>query len=174
MNTINDIIKFNEQFVADKKYIPYAQERGLPRKQLAVLTCMDTRLVELLPAALDLHNGDAKIIKNAGGCVLHPCGSVMRSLLVAVHALGVRDIMVVGHTDCGMEKLDVPALSEKMKSVGVCPDSDVGTWLCGFEDGTDSVSKSVDIIKTHSLMPDYVSVRGFIMDINTGALSEIN
>ena len=62
---------------------------------------MDTRLIELLPAALGIRNGDAKIIKNAGGVITHPYGSVMRSLLVAILELGVEEVMVIGHTDCG-------------------------------------------------------------------------
>ena len=61
-----------------------------PDKKLAILTCMDTRLIELLPAALGIKNGDAKIIKNAGGTMVHPYGSVVRSLLVGILELGVQ------------------------------------------------------------------------------------
>ena len=67
---------------------------------------MDTRLVELLPAALGLRNGDVKIIKNAGGVVTNPFGSVIRPLLVAIIELGVEEIMVIGHTDCGVQHID--------------------------------------------------------------------
>ena len=57
---------------------------------------MDTRLTELLPAALGLKNGDAKIIKNAGGVITHPYGSVVRSLLVAILELGVEQVIAAG------------------------------------------------------------------------------
>ena len=62
---------------------------------------MDTRLTELLPAALGIHNGDVKIIKNAGAVISHPFGSVIRSLLVAIIELGVEEVMVIAHSDCG-------------------------------------------------------------------------
>ena len=83
----------------NKAYEPYLTSK-YPDKKLAILTCMDTRLIELLPAALGLKNGDAKIIKNAGGVITHPYGSVaVRSLLVAIIELGVEEVMVIGHTD---------------------------------------------------------------------------
>ena len=68
------------------------------------MTCMDTRLVELLPATLGLKNGDVKIIKNAGAVISNPFGSVVRSLLIAIFELGVEEIMVIGHTDCDWDQ----------------------------------------------------------------------
>ena len=62
---INEVMEYNKKFVEDKAYEPYLTSK-YPDKKLAILTCMDTRLTELLPAALGLKNGDAKIIKNAG------------------------------------------------------------------------------------------------------------
>ena len=85
---IDEIIEYNKTFVARKGYEPYVTDK-YPDKKLAVLSCMDTRLTELLPAALGLKNGDAKIIKNAGGLVISPFDSAMRSLVVAVYELGV-------------------------------------------------------------------------------------
>ena len=81
---IDEIIEYNKTFVARKGYEPYVTDK-YPDKKLAVLSCMDTRLTELLPAALGLKNGDAKIIKNAGGLVISPFDSAMRSLVVAVY-----------------------------------------------------------------------------------------
>ena len=97
---INEIIEFNKQFVANKDYEQYVTDK-YPNKKLAVLSCMDTRLTELLPAALGLKNGDAKVIKNAGGLVISPFDSAIRSLVVAVYELGVEEIMVVAHSNCG-------------------------------------------------------------------------
>ena len=84
---IEEMLAYNKQFVAEKRYEQYAASK-YPNKKIAILTCMDTRLVELLPAALGLKNGDVKIIKNAGGVVTNPFGSVIRSLLVAIIELG--------------------------------------------------------------------------------------
>ena len=76
---IDDILRFNKDFVSSKAYEEYITDK-YPDKKLAVLSCMDTRLTQLLPAALGLKNGDAKIIKNAGGLVISPFDSAMRSL----------------------------------------------------------------------------------------------
>ena len=81
---IEEIIRHNKSFVANKEYEKYLTSK-YPDKRLAILSCMDTRLTELLPAALGLKNGDAKIIKNAGGLVINPFDSAMRSLLVAIY-----------------------------------------------------------------------------------------
>ena len=78
---IDQIINFNKSFVESKGYEKYLTDK-YPDKKLAVLSCMDTRLTELLPAALGLKNGDAKIIKNAGGLVISAFDSAMRSLIV--------------------------------------------------------------------------------------------
>ena len=80
---IDNIIEYNKKFVAEKGYEKYVTDK-YPDKKLAVLSCMDTRLTELLPAALGLRNGDAKIIKNAGGLVITPFDSSIRSLIVAI------------------------------------------------------------------------------------------
>ena len=97
---IDKIIAFNKTFVAEKGYEKYLTDK-YPDKKLAVLSCMDTRLTELLPAALGLKNGDAKIIKNAGGLVISAFDSAMRSIIVAIYELGVEQIMVVAHSHCG-------------------------------------------------------------------------
>ena len=81
---IEEIREFNKSFVKDEKYQSYITSK-YPDKKLAILTCMDTRLTELLPAALGLKNGDVKLIKNAGGVISNPFGSVVRSLLIAVY-----------------------------------------------------------------------------------------
>ena len=97
---IDQIVQYNKEFVANKGYEQYRTDK-YPDKKLAVLSCMDTRLTELLPAALGLKNGDAKIIKNAGGLVISAFDSAMRSLIVAIYELGVKHVMVVAHSHCG-------------------------------------------------------------------------
>ena len=108
---IDQIIDFNKTFVAQKGYEKYVTDK-YPDKKLAVLTCMDTRLTELLPAALGLKNGDAKIIKNAGGLIITPFDSAMRSLIVAIYELGVEEIMVVAKT-----RHSIPFVSAALTSI---------------------------------------------------------
>ena len=80
---IDELVEYNRAFVAKKGYESYLTNK-YPDKKIAIVTCMDTRLVELIPAALGIRNGDVKMIKNAGGTITHPFGSVMRSLLVGI------------------------------------------------------------------------------------------
>ena len=118
---IDELLKFNESFVAKKGYEKYITTK-YPDKKIAIVTCMDTRLVELLPAALGLKNGDVKLIKNAGGTVMHPFGSVVRSLLVAIYELGVQEIMIIGHTDCGVQHMDSETMLQHMRERGISQD----------------------------------------------------
>ncbi|MBP5561286.1 MAG: carbonic anhydrase [Muribaculaceae bacterium] len=178
---IDQIIAFNKQFVAAKSYEKYVTSK-YPDKKLAVLSCMDTRLTELLPAALGLKNGDAKIIKNAGGLVFSPYDSVMRSLVVAVYELGVKHIMVVAHSQCGACHMSYNHLREEMIARGIesatlehvqADGIDLDAWLEGFHDTEASVRGTVAAIKCHPLMPRDIEVRGFIIDSVTGELEEI-
>ena len=116
--TIDSVLAHNRAFVAGGEFARYATDK-YPDKKLAVVSCMDTRLTELLAAALGLKNGDAKIIKVAGAEVAHPFGSVMRSLLIAVCELGVEDIMVVAHTNCGAQHMSGAAMIDSMRRLGV-------------------------------------------------------
>ena len=95
---IEDILAYNKRFVAEKGYEKYITNK-YPDKKIAILSCMDTRLTALLPAALGIKNGDVKMIKNAGGIISHPFGSVIRSLMVAIYELGVTEVMVIAHSD---------------------------------------------------------------------------
>ena len=178
---IDDILEFNRRFVAEKGYERYVTDK-YPDKKVAVVTCMDTRLTELLPAALGLRNGDAKIIKNAGGTVLKPFSTEVRSLLVGIYELGVEDIMVIGHTDCGAQHISGPDMIEVMKARGIpeerieaCRyfDVDFDSWLCGFDSVEESVRSSVDMLRRHPLIPEDVRVWGFIIDSVTGELRAV-
>ena len=83
MSQLEQILAHNEEFVESGAYAEFFTDK-FPDRRLAILSCMDTRMIKLLPAALGLKNGDAKLIKNAGAVVSHPWGSVMRSQQVAV------------------------------------------------------------------------------------------
>ena len=179
---IDQIIEYNKTFVAEKGYEKYVTDK-YPDKKLAVLSCMDTRLTELLPAALGLKNGDAKIIKNAGGLVISPFDSAMRSLLVAIYELGVEEIMVVAHSHCGACHMSFNHFHNEMLARGITEGTldtirrcgiDLDSWLEGFKDTPTSVRNTVETIKTHPLVPHDITIRGFIIDSVTGMLEEIN
>ena len=178
---IEEIREFNKSFVKDEKYQSYITSK-YPDKKLAILTCMDTRLTELLPAALGLKNVDVKLIKNAGGVISNPFGSVVRSLLIAVYELGVETILVIGHTDCGVQHMDSRAMIESMKQRGVSQEAidmihycgiDFEKWLSGFDDVNTSVQETVELLKHHPLIPEDVQIGGFVMDSTTGELLEV-
>ncbi len=178
---IEEIMEYNHKFVESRGYEPYLTSK-YPDKKLAILTCMDTRLIELLPAALGIRNGDAKVIKNAGGVVNHPYGSAMRSLLVAILELGVEEIMVIGHTDCGVQGMDGSEMLKKLVERGISQEHidiirhsgiDLEDWLGGFESVEVSVSDTVYVLRNHPLMPKNVKIGGFIMDSVTGELHKV-
>ena len=178
---INEILKFNREFVAEKGYEPYLTDK-YPDKKIAIVSRMDTRLTKLLPAALGLRNGDVKIIKNAGGVITSPFDSTMRSLLVGVYELGVEEIMIVGHTDCGVQGMDGEEMLHLMRRRGIDDEHislmkhcgiDLEKWLHGFDNVDEAVRETVDLVRNHPLMPADVTVRGYIMDSTTGGLSEV-
>ncbi len=178
---IQEILKFNKEFVKNNDYEKFRTSK-YPNKKIAIVSCMDTRLTELLPSALGLKNGDAKIIKNAGGIISHPFGSAMRSLLIGIYELGVEEILVIGHTDCGARHTDSTKMIEKMKDKNIDQKQidmlkycgiDFEAWLGGFKDLDVSVKNSVELIRNHPLVPESVMVYGLIIDSVTGELREV-
>lgn len=179
---IDRILDYNRTFVESKGYERFITDK-YPDKKLAVLSCMDTRLTELLPAALGLKNGDAKIIKNAGGIVISPFDSAMRSLIVAIYELGVEEIMVVAHSGCGACHMSYSHFHDKILARGVTDEIlatirtcgiDLDAWLEGFKDTPESVRSTVRTIRNHPIVPKDIIVRGFIIDSETGLLEEID
>lgn len=179
---IEQILEYNRQFVADKAYERFATNK-YPDKKIAIVTCMDTRLIELLPAALGFKNGDVKIIKNAGATITNPFDSAMRSLLVAVYELGVNEIMIVGHTGCGVQGMDADEMLALMRERGISEEHitlmehcgiNLRQWLHGFEETDAAIAETVDLVRNHPLMPAGISVAGYVMDSYTGELRQIN
>lgn len=178
MSELTDILSFNQQFVDSGEYAKFFTDK-YPERELAILSCMDARIIELLPRALGLKNGDAKLIKNAGAVVTHPWGSVMRSLLIAVFELKVKEIMVIAHHDCGMQKLNPGGFLAKAEQNGIHSDRietlrhagiDLDGWLTGFDDVEDSVRHTVSVIRRHPLMPASVAIHGLVIHPTTGKL----
>lgn len=178
---IHEILKFNKEFVENKGYVKYITNK-FPDKKVAIVSCMDTRLTELLPMALGLKNGDAKIIKNAGGIISHPFGSAMRSLLIGIYELDVKEILVIGHTDCGARHTDSRKIIEKMKQRGIEQKDidlvkyygiDFDSWLGGFKDLDLSIKKSVELIRNHPFVPEEILIHGLVIDSVTGELRKV-
>lgn len=178
---IQEMLAYNKEFVANKGYEKFTTSK-YPDKKIAIVTCMDTRLVELLPAALGIKNGDVKMIKNAGGTITNPFDSTVRSLLVAIYELGVNEIMIIGHTGCGVQGMDAQEMLHLMKERGVDEEHislmrhcgiDLDSWLHGFEDTEAAVLETVDLVKNHPLVPKDIVVRGYIMESETGALKSL-
>ncbi|WP_409301157.1 beta-class carbonic anhydrase [Peribacillus sp. SCS-155] len=178
MAILNEILKFNEKFVQEKEYVQYETDK-FPDKRMVVVSCMDTRLVELLPKSMNIRNGDIKFIKTAGAVVSHPFGSALRSILVAVYELQADEVFVIGHYDCGMSSINADAMIDKMVNRGINQETvntiensgiDLKRWLTGFDDVTDSVKESVKIIKNHPLLPKEIAVHGLVISPDTGKL----
>ncbi len=175
---MKEIIRYNQEFVESKSYEKYVTSK-YPDKKIAIVTCMDTRLVKLLPAALGLKNGDVKIIRNAGGTITNPFDSTMRSLLIAIYELGVKEIMIIGHSGCGVQGMDSNEMLHLMKERGIDDEHitlmkhcgiDLNAWLHGFDDVETAVLETVDLVRNHPLMPKDIIVKGGIMDSTTGEL----
>ena len=178
MSLLNEILAFNQSFVGSKEYEAYRTDR-FPDKRLVIVTCMDTRLTELLPRAMNVRNGDAKLIKVAGAVVAAPFGSVMRSILVAVYELGATEIAIVGHHGCGMMGLNSRQILDKAREAGISGDVlstlahsgiDLHGWLRGFESVEYGVRQSVEMVRKHPLLPPSTAVHGMVMSPETGKL----
>ena len=176
---LDEILQHNEKFVKNMEYIPY-QATKFPSKRMIILTCMDTRLVELIPSSLNIHNGEAIILKNAGGMITHPFGSIMRSMVVAIHELKAEEIFVIGHHNCGMNSVNPKETLQKMIDNNLTSKHTLSTleyagidlqkWLHGFDNVNDMVNENISIIRNHPLIPKEIPVHGLVIDPDTGKL----
>ena len=181
MNRLQEILDYNKYFVENKEYDKYKTSKE-PKKKLVILSCMDTRLTELLPKALNIKNGDVKLVKNAGATIMHPFGSIVRSIVVAVYEFQAEEVLVIGHHGCGMSNLNADETIEKAIKRGISPDViktlnnagiDIKKWLHGFNSVEESVKESVELIKNHPLIPKDIKIHGLIMDPETGKLEVV-
>lgn len=171
---LDSIMQANRLFTKPNAFPPLPKN---PTRQLAIFTCMDTRLVDFLEPAMGLQRGDAKVIKNAGNTIVDPMGgAVIRSLVSGIFLLGVEEIFVIGHRDCGMANVDVEALKESMVRRGIprmvidyhVPD--LGQWLGAFSHPVENVEQVVGVIRQNPLIPRDVPVHGLLFCPNDGHL----
>src|SRR4051812_8525194 len=136
-----------------------------PRRKLAIVTCMDARI---LPSrAFGLEEGDAHVIRNAGG----RAREALRSLVISQRLLGTNEIAVIHHTECGMLTFTNPDLHAKVKK-DLGADSTHIDFL-PFRDLEESIREDVAFLLSSPLIPADVTIRGFLYDVRTGKLSEV-
>jgi carbonic anhydrase len=158
---IDDLVGWNAEHAADVALPGVVSE---PRRQVSVVTCMDARIS--LPRMLGVLPGDVHVLRNAGGIVTD---DVLRSLVVSQVALGTTEVMVIQHTNCGMEGLVDDELKRLVEAErGQAPDFGFG----GFRDVTARVGQSVRALRASSLVRGVV--RGFVFDLATGRVTEVD
>jgi carbonic anhydrase len=155
----------DEVTAANERYASGFTNGGLPMppgRKFVVVTCMDARLDP--PRFLGLQEGDAHVIRNAGGLVND---ETMRSLLISHHLLGTEEALVIGHTDCGMLTFTNAEVHEKLG-----PESDSIDFQ-PFPDLVARVQQSVETIRDHPLLPDSFGATGFVYDVKSGRLEPV-
>jgi carbonic anhydrase len=167
----------NKNFIKPDAFPPLSKS---PQRQLAIFTCMDTRLVDFLEPAMGLKRGEAKVIKNAGNVIIEPMsGGVIRSLVAGIFLLGVEEVIVIGHRDCGMAHIDSESVKQKMIDRGISPDvidihvPDLNKWLGTFSHPIENVERVVKIIRHNPLIPKDVPVHGLLFCPDDGHLDII-
>lgn len=182
MSLLEQILQENAEFTAalPENYLHRNEKISkYPAKQLAIYTCMDTRLVDFLEPAMGISRGEAKVIKAAGNMITGPFDEVIRSLIVAVYELGVNEIMVVGHKDCGMQHSSSESLKERMLARGVKPEAikeiegEFAKWVDAFHHPRENVEKTVKAIKNNPLLPEDIIVHGLLFCPDTGKLEVV-
>src|SRR5437763_1819899 len=137
-----------------------------PRKHLAILTCMDTRLTL---SALGLNEGDAHIVRNAGAVVTE---DAIRSLLVSHHLLGTREFMIIGHTDCGLSKATDEELTQQLRAR--FGPSRAAVQFHAFSDVEAHVREQFKKLRAHPWLAPEVVIRAFVFDVESGRLRELS
>lgn len=164
MSIIDEALQANQQFAAQFR------EGNLPMppaRKLAVLACMDARLN--VERALGLNLGDAHVIRNAGGIATE---DAIRSLIISHHLLGTREFAVINHTDCGMLTFKDEELRARLQSATGANAKDLGPFHA-FQNPEENVRAQTARIKSHPWLPHDIPVRGFIYDVKTGRLHEV-
>src|SRR5699024_12641174 len=178
---LEEMLEFNKNFVANKQYIQYETD-SVPNKRMVIFTCMESRLVELLPRALNIQNGDVKMLKNAGAIIRKPFDTIMKSILVAIYELQAEEVTVIGHHDCGKSHVDTSSLYQKMIEQGIDEKAlqtlehggiNFDEEFHGFNTVEESINQSVPIIREHHLLPAHIHVHGLVIDPRTGKVDVV-
>ncbi|MGA7173599.1 MAG: carbonic anhydrase [Candidatus Dormiibacterota bacterium] len=162
MSTTDQLLENNARYAAS---FDLGAKPMPPGKKVAVLACMDARLV--VGKLLGLEEGDAHVIRNAGGVATD---DAIRSLLISQRLLGTEEIILIHHTDCGMLTFrDDEVKSQIEKDTGLRP----GFSLEAFPDSAEDVRQTIRRIKASPFIPHKDQIRGFVYDVKTGKLDEV-
>ena len=162
MDVIDELLASNESFAAS---LPDRHRDVSPSRHLAIVTCMDSRLDVF--AALGLGDGEAHVLRNAGGVITD---DVIRSLAISQRLLGTREVMLIHHTDCGMQKVsDDGFRAELQAETGVAPSFAIES----FSDLDADVRQSILRVQRSVFLPHRDSVRGFVYDVDNHRLREV-
>jgi carbonic anhydrase len=164
MSVADELLKANQQFV---KSFDLGDLAVQPRRHVAVLACMDSRI--LFERCLGLHPGDAHMIRNAGGIATE---DAIRSLIVSHHLLDTQEFIIINHTDCGLMRVKEEELKKMLAEKMGTPFGGPAHFHA-FDDLEANVRQQVERVKTHPWIPKHIPVRGFIYDVKTGALREV-
>jgi len=162
MATTDELLAANQRYAErfDKGHLPLP-----PARRVAIVTCMDARID---PAkALGLSEGDAHVIRNAGG----RAHEALRSLVISQRLLGTREVVVIHHTDCGMLTFTDDELRSKVHAELGADASHIA--FLPFKELGVSVRQDVAYLRASPLIPADVPIRGFVYDVRTGALREV-
>ena len=159
--------EYERLLAENERYVEAFDRSGLgaaPLSGLAIIACMDARLD--VEAALGLQTGDAHVIRNAGGLA---SDDAIRSLIVSQQLLGTDEVLIIGHTNCGLEGIDEPGLRDRLtSSTGASLDLSFG----GFPHVEASVREQVERVRTHPWVRR-VPVHGLVFDVETGRVREV-
>lgn len=154
---LQEILTNNHEFLANNKCTKEISK--YPQKKFALLTCMDTRLVELINKALGIHRGDAKIIQNAGTSLIGEMGETVKSLLLTIYVFDIKEIFIVGHYDCGVALTSSKDILHNMRSRGVSEqqlkliEKDFQVWLDPYTDPAKNVLTVIKNLRQILLFP---------------------
>ena len=164
LSVADELLKANEEFARNFKL---GELSVRPKRHVAVLACMDSRI--LFEHCLGLKPGDAHMIRNAGGIATE---DAMRSLIVSHHLLDTQEFIIINHTDCGLLRVREDELKKqlaaKMGTAAGAP-----THFHAFDNLEENVRQQVRRVRSHPWIPKHIPVRGFVYDVKTGKLSEV-
>src|SRR5438132_7765068 len=167
---IDEILDHNERFVQRNTLSSIGHA---PRRRIAVVTCMDCRLVQMFEQALGLERGDVLELRTAGATISKPeradgANDLIRSLAGGIYLLGVREVAVIGHTQCGLARTDPTVLIASMQALGVDPQpllekAGPKSWIGAFDDVHVNVKEVVNVIRNSPYLPK-IPVHGLVID----------
>jgi carbonic anhydrase len=164
LSVADELLQANAQFVKNFNLGDLAVQ---PRRRLAVLACMDSRI--LFERCLGLHPGDAHMIRNAGGIATE---DALRSLIVSHHLLDTQEFIIINHTDCGLLRVREDELKQRL-TAKMGTSTGAPAQFHAFDDLAENVRQQIRRVKSHPWIPTHIPVRGFVYDVKTGALSEV-